>query len=926
MKKHLFYLLLLLPFLGFGQDWEQAQKIVASDRGFNDHFGYSVAIDGDYAIVGASYNKLDQNGENSLNSAGAAYIFKKEGNVWTQQQKIVAPQRGDSDFFGASVAISGDYVIVGAFQEDEDANEENTISGAGSAYIFKRDGGNWALQQKIAAPVRGISDFFGYTVAIDGDYVVVGAYQEDEDINEENTLNQAGSAYIFRRDGDNWIQQQKIVSSDRAAFDNFGKSVAVDGEYIVVTATAEDEDANGENTLSNAGSAYIFKKDGSSWVQQQKIVASDRNAADGFGKSVAIDGENIVVTAVGEDEDENGENSLNGAGSAYIFKRSGDVWAQQQKIVASDRDTSDSFGYSVSIDGNYIVVGANLEDDDINGENTLNNAGSAYIFKRSGDTWTQQQKITASDRGENDNFGFYVAVYGNYVLIGAYNESEDENGENTVTTAGSAYIFQLDCSYVTLSVDNPSPICSGNSITLNADSESNIYWYDSADGTEPIFAGGEFETPVLTETTTYWVEAIDDICTSERIEVEVIVNPTPELTVENTGVDTCEGTSATLTATSDGTVNWYDSEDATEPIFTGTSYETPELTETTSYWVEAISAEGCISERVKVMVTVLPAPELIINETEVEICVGNNASFFAESPGNIIFWYANEDDTEYLSHGNNFITEELTETTTYWVEAYNIETGCRSQRVEVTATVSPYTELTVETTEAEICAGTTATLIATSSSTINWYDSEDGTIPIFTGSEFTTPELFETTSYWVEASGSGECASERVEIVVMVHQTPAPVAVHVQEFEEGETLADLEVEAEGTLTWYADGALTTELPETTPLVDDTTYWVTQTIDGCESQATDITVDEMLGTTDVNEAGFAYYPNPVKDKLYFNGNEKIQSVQVFDMSGRLVLTEQSIGMIQLNVTTLQKGIYLVRVQTDKQLKVFKIVKE
>src|SRR5690606_9668097 len=142
------------------------------------------------------------------------------------------------------------------------------------------------------------------------------------------------------------------------------------------------------------------------------------------------------------------------------------------------------------------------------------------------------------------------------------------------------------------------------------------------------------------------------------------------------------------------------------------------------------------------------------------------------------------------------------------------------------------------------------------------------------------------------------------------------------------TLADLEVEAEGELTWYADEALTIELPETTPLVDDTTYWVTQTINGCESEATDITVDDdTLGTGNVNETDFTYYPNPVKNKLYFKGTEKVQTVQVYDMSGSLLINQQNKanGTQEVDVTSLSKGAYIVKAHTEKEVKTFKIIK-
>ena len=182
-----------------------------------------------------------------------------------QLVKTVASDRAASDLFGISVAVAGDYIVVGAYNEDEDASGANTLSNAGSAYVFKKDQGgtdNWGQIKKIVASDRAAIDNFGRSVAIAGDYIVVGALYEDHDASGANALSDAGSAYVFQKDTggtDNWGQLQKIVASDRGASDIFGHSVAIAGDYIVVGANSEDEDASGANTLSDAGSAYVYK-------------------------------------------------------------------------------------------------------------------------------------------------------------------------------------------------------------------------------------------------------------------------------------------------------------------------------------------------------------------------------------------------------------------------------------------------------------------------------------------------------------------------------------------------------------------------------------------------------------------------------------------------------------------------------------------
>jgi hypothetical protein len=203
-----------------------------------------------------------------MSAAGSAYVFQKDTggtDNWGQIKKIVASDRGAVDHFGRSVAIAGDYIVVGAYQEDEDASGANPKNYAGSAYVFQKDTGgtnNWGQIKKIVASDRAASDFFGVSVAIAGDYIVVGALYEDQDASGGTAKSAAGSAYVFQKDTggtDNWGQIKKIVASDRATGDLFGRSVAIAGDYIVVGAYVEDQDASGGTTLSAAGSAYVFK-------------------------------------------------------------------------------------------------------------------------------------------------------------------------------------------------------------------------------------------------------------------------------------------------------------------------------------------------------------------------------------------------------------------------------------------------------------------------------------------------------------------------------------------------------------------------------------------------------------------------------------------------------------------------------------------
>jgi hypothetical protein len=268
----------------------------------------------------------------------------------------------------------------------------------GSAYVFARSGGVWSQQQKLDAADPAVNGLFGQSVAISGATVVVGS----PGVDGAGGIDQ-GSAYIFALSDGVWSQQQKLVASDAGDGDDFGSSVATSGDTIVVGSPLYDG-AGG----SQQGSAYVFALSGGIWSQQQKLVASDARTRADFGLSVAISGETVVVCAP---IDDGAAGILQGA--AYLFARSDGVWSQQQKLVASDADEEGEFGLSVAISGNTVVVGS--RNDGAAGVNQ----GSVYVFARSGGVWSQQQKLVASDAAEGAQFGFQVAMSGDIFVAGS---------------------------------------------------------------------------------------------------------------------------------------------------------------------------------------------------------------------------------------------------------------------------------------------------------------------------------------------------------------------------------------------------------------------------------------------------------------------------------------------------------------------------
>ena len=367
----------------YSYDNYNTMKLIAMDGDVGDRFGYSVAISGNTAIVGAPFNDSD----NSIDS-GSAYIFTNNGGTWSEIEKLTAMDGDVGDRFGYSVAISGNTAIVGASGDD---------SSKGSAYIFTNNNGTWSQTEKLTAIDGEDGDQFGWSVAICGNTVIVGTPSGDN-IN-------IGSAYIFTNNGGIW-SQQKLTAIDGVSSDRFGLSVAISGNTAIVGAPFDDINDPGDNL----GSAYIFTNNGGTWSQLEKITANYGAFGDSFGYSVAICDNTVIIGAIGDDDKEND------SGSAYIFSNNGGSWSQIQKITANDGAEADNFGYSVAIYGNTVIVGARGDD---------SSKGSSYIFTNNGGTWSQTEKLIVFDGAADDNFGFSVAIGSYGSIVGAIGDSSN---------------------------------------------------------------------------------------------------------------------------------------------------------------------------------------------------------------------------------------------------------------------------------------------------------------------------------------------------------------------------------------------------------------------------------------------------------------------------------------------------------------------
>ncbi|MEQ8416849.1 MAG: DUF5018 domain-containing protein [Imperialibacter sp.] len=506
-----------------GISGSQLQKIVASDRRTGDNFGGAGAISGNYAIVGSTNSDFDENGANYVNGAGAAYIFEKQENgTWEQVQKLVAPIRTGYLFFGYSVSISGNYAVVGV-PNDED---QTTGNSDGAAYVYERNAsGTWELINKLV-PSDGQDEGveFGTAVAISGERLVVTALYEYYDENGMNYADDAGAAYVFERnESGEWVEVQKIVASDRGTRGYyFGESAAISGDYLAIGAPESYSlDTDGTTEIESTGAIYVFERNESGvWAEVQKLTAAEGEEYDYAGYAIAMSGETIVMTDENKDFDE----STSDAGAVYVFSRSaGGAWEQSQTILFSTPFEEQYFGRSVAIENETLMISAERMEKSVD-------LPAVFIYsKNSEGEWVTTGTLTSSDGTSNDDFGGVIAVDGQFALITSERDSEDAEGLNFLSSAGSAYLFSLcenpDLPEITAS---DAEICQGTTVTLSVgdavlNGATSWEWYaGDCDGT---FVGSGASVEVSpTSTTTYYVRgeggcADQGICAFITIEV-----------------------------------------------------------------------------------------------------------------------------------------------------------------------------------------------------------------------------------------------------------------------------------------------------------------------------------------------------------------------------------------------------------------------
>lgn len=321
-----------------GGTWTEQARLTASDAAASNKFGFDVAVEGDTIVVGSPRNGGPRDG------AGSAYMFDRVGDTWIERAKVSASDSSARDMFGFSVAISGDTAVVGAMWAGLHQ---------GAAYVFERTGETWTEQAKLSPPDGAPGHEYGAAVAIAGDTAVVATGTQRVGV----TVAQ-GSAYVFTRSGMAWTLRTELPVFDGSAAGPLGFSVDMTEDTLVVGAFFDVTGVPPQH-----GAVYVFTGGGGHWSRQAKLTASDGSAGDLFGRSVAIDGDTIAAGAHWDDApgklppDDN-------QGSAYLFRRSGTTWTEQRHVTAPDATPGDAFGVSVALSGDTFLVGAGFADVD----------------------------------------------------------------------------------------------------------------------------------------------------------------------------------------------------------------------------------------------------------------------------------------------------------------------------------------------------------------------------------------------------------------------------------------------------------------------------------------------------------------------------------------------------------------------------------
>jgi len=484
------------PALAASSDPIQPEAYFKSADGDDfDDLGRAVAIDGDTLVVGVPWEDSGVAGDpsdDSTSAAGAVYVYLRDNGAWSQQAYLKASNPGNADEFGHAVAIDGDTIVVGAPFEDSHATGVNGsgasdfFSNSGAAYVFVRSGTTWTQEAYLKASNTDPQDRFGGSVSISGDTIAIGAYEEDgasPGVNGDDSsdaLSSSGAAYVFTRSGTTWSQEAYVKPLVPGGSDFFGDAVAIDGDTLLVSATAEDSSSAGvggdpnDDGTTDAGALYVFDRVGTTWSQSAFVKASNPMEQAYFGFSIDLDGDTAVVGAFGEKSASTGvdgtqtDDGVVIAGSAYVLVRNAGVWSQEAYLKATNTAQGDRFGWSVALSGDRALVGAWSEDSVATGldgddtDDTAADAGATYAFTRNAGAWSPAGYLKAPNTDQGDRFGIAVAGSGETFVVGAPSEDSIATGidgdqdDDTGFDRGAVFTFDMNAGALN------EPYCTGD--------------------------------------------------------------------------------------------------------------------------------------------------------------------------------------------------------------------------------------------------------------------------------------------------------------------------------------------------------------------------------------------------------------------------------------------------------------------------------
>jgi hypothetical protein len=478
----------------------------------------------------------------------------------------------------------------------------------------------------------------------------------------------------------------------------------------------------------------------------------------------------------------------------------------------------------------------------------------------------------------------------------------------------------------TVTSTTPASRCDNGSVTLEATTSSGtLNWYDAPTGGTLVGTGTSFTTPSISTSTNYYVESSNGTCSSTRTAVLATVNATPSIT-STTPSQICDSGTVTLNATANvGTLNWYNVATGGSILGTGSSFTTPSINATTTFYVEAVNA-SCISVRVPVIAIVNTSPT-ITSTTDATVCGQGGGTLFATPSAGTVYWYS------VATGGSAFYTGTSLPVSggsyTFYAEAVN--NGCISARVPVVYTYIPNPTITLAGSTSRCGEGSVTLTTAADSGTISWYDAPTGGNLVATGTSFTTPSLTSTTTYYVEAT-NGTCPSiSRTPITATISVTSPPIATANQTFCSSEIVGYIAVIPSGpSIIWYDAPTGGNVVPDATAIVSGTTYYASQTINGCESTVrtpVTMTLGGCLGNQEFENNVIKLYPNPVIDELTISSTETMSKIEVVNMLGQVIFTNNVNEMeTNIDMSRFATGTYIIRVLVDTKVEIFKVLKK